>query len=47
MTFHFMPGQWVDGWGLETTKSIVVTESGPAETLCNVERMLFLGSAYA
>ncbi len=44
MTFHFMPGLWMDGWGgLETTETIVITESGPpAEALCNVARKLFI-----
>lgn len=42
MTFHFMPGLWMDGWGLETTESILIRESGPAETFCNVERKLFV-----
>ena len=42
MTFHFMPGLWMDDWGLETTETIVITESGPAEALCNVERKLFV-----
>ena len=42
MTFHFMPGLWLDDWGLETTETIVITESGPAEALCNVERKLFI-----
>ena len=47
MTFHLMPGLWMDGWGLETTESIVIAESGPAEALCNVERKLFLSGASA
>jgi len=38
MTFHFMPGLWMDGWGLEITESIVITESGPAECLLDVPR---------
>ena len=42
MTFHFMPGLWLDDWGLETTETIVITESGHAEALCNVERKLFV-----
>ncbi|KZL16244.1 putative peptidase [Pseudovibrio axinellae] len=42
MTFHFMPGLWMDGWGLETTETILITETGPAEALCNVERKLFV-----
>lgn len=42
MTFHFMPGLWMDDWGLETTETILIRESGPAEALCNVERKLFV-----
>ena len=42
MTLHFMPGLWMDGWGIETTESILIRDSGPAETLCNVERKLFV-----
>ncbi|MDV4169830.1 M24 family metallopeptidase [Rhodovulum sp. FJ3] len=42
MTFHFMPGLWMDDWGLETTETILIREDGPAEALCNVERKLFV-----
>lgn len=42
MTFHFMPGLWMDDWGLEITESIVIRESGPAETLCNQPRKMFV-----
>lgn len=42
MTFHFMPGLWLSDWGLETTESILIRESGPAETFCNVARKLFV-----
>lgn len=42
MTFHFMPGLWLDDWGLETTESILIRESGPAETFCSVERKIFV-----
>ncbi|MCY4543008.1 MAG: M24 family metallopeptidase [Rhodobacteraceae bacterium] len=42
MTFHFMPGLWLEEWGLETTETIVIAEDGPAEALCNVERKLFV-----
>ncbi len=42
MTFHFMPGLWMDDWGLETTETILIRENGPAEALCNVERKLFV-----
>lgn len=42
MTFHFMPALWMDTWGLETTETILIKENGPAETLCNVERKLFV-----
>ena len=41
MTFHFMPALWFDDWGLETTESIVITNSG-VETLANVLRKLFV-----
>jgi len=41
MTFHFMPGLWLDDWGLEITESIVITEAGP-EFLSNVPRELFI-----
>ena len=39
MCFHFMPGLWVDDWGLEITESIRITESG-VECLSNVPRQL-------
>jgi ectoine hydrolase len=42
MTFHFMPGLWMDTWGLETTETILIRDSGPAEAFCSVERKLFV-----
>jgi ectoine hydrolase len=42
MTFHFMPGLWMQDWGLEITESILIRESGPAETFCNRPRQLFV-----
>lgn len=33
MTFHFMPGLWTPGWGLEITETILIKESGGAECL--------------
>jgi len=42
MTFHFMPGLWMDDWGLEITESILIKESGPAEPLTNYPRKLFV-----
>ena len=42
MVFHFMPALWMDSWGLETTETILITEDGPAQTLCDVERKLFV-----
>ncbi|AQZ49461.1 M24 family metallopeptidase [Martelella mediterranea] len=42
MTLHFMPGLWMDDWGLEITETILITENGPAEALCRVERKLFV-----
>jgi ectoine hydrolase len=38
MTFHFMPGLWMDDWGLEITETILITESGAAECLADVPR---------
>ena len=40
MTFHFMPGLWLDDGGLEITETILITETG-VETLCNYPRKLF------
>jgi ectoine hydrolase len=42
MTFHFMPGLWMKDWGLEITESILIKERGPAETLANYPRQLFV-----
>lgn len=42
MTFHFMPGLWLNDWGLETTETILIRDNGPAETLCNLDRKLFV-----
>ena len=41
MTFHFMSGLWMDGWGLEITESFAVTDGAP-ECLANVPRELFV-----
>src|SRR6056297_2710635 len=40
MTFHFMPGLWMDDWGMEITETILIREDGPAECLCTVPRGL-------
>ncbi|MBS1265523.1 MAG: Ectoine hydrolase [Acidimicrobiaceae bacterium] len=42
MTFHFMPGLWMDDWGLEITESIVIADSGPAECLVDVPRSVMV-----
>jgi len=42
MTFHFMPGLWMDDWGIEITESILIKDDGPAEPFCSVERKLFV-----
>ncbi len=42
MTFHFMPGLWKDDWGMEITESIVIQEEGPAATLADFPRRLFV-----
>jgi len=41
MTFHFMPGLWLDDWGLEITESILITDTG-VETFCGTPRKLFV-----
>ena len=41
MTFHFMTGLWMDGWGLEITESIVIRDGAP-ECLADVPRRLFV-----
>ncbi len=40
MTFHFMPGLWMQDWGLEITESILIREQGPAEVLADAPREL-------
>lgn len=42
MVFHFMPALWMETWGLETTETILITEDGPADTLCDIPRQLFV-----
>jgi ectoine hydrolase len=42
MTFHFMPGLWMQDWGMEMTESILIRDSGPAETLCNRPRRMVI-----
>ncbi|MEL6452655.1 MAG: M24 family metallopeptidase [Pseudomonadota bacterium] len=42
MTFHFMPGLWMDGWGLAITESIRITENGAAECLCDRPREMIV-----
>ena len=41
MTFHFMTGLWMDGWGFEITESIVIGEGAP-ECLANFPRKLLV-----
>ena len=42
MTFHFMPGLWMQDWGLEITESILIRDVGPAETFADHPRTLFV-----
>lgn len=42
MTFHFMPGLWMDDWGIEITESILIRDSGPAECFCDRPRKIFV-----
>ncbi len=41
MTFHVMPGVWMDGWGIEVSEPILVTESG-ARQFADVKRQLIV-----
>jgi ectoine hydrolase len=41
MTIHFMPGIWMDDWGIEISECFRVTETG-AETFCDFPRKLFV-----
>lgn len=41
MTFHLMPGIWLDDYGVEITESIRITESG-CELLADVPKDLFI-----
>ncbi|MDJ0626856.1 MAG: M24 family metallopeptidase [Rhodobacter sp.] len=42
MTFHFMPGLWMEDWGLEITEAILIRDDGPAECFCTLPRKLFV-----
>ncbi|MQQ07542.1 M24 family metallopeptidase [Epibacterium sp. SM1979] len=42
MVFHFMPALWMDSWGLETTETILISETGAAEPLSKIDRKLFV-----
>ena len=42
MTFHFMPGLWMENWGLEITEPIRITADGPAECFCDLPRRLIV-----
>lgn len=44
MTFHFMPGLWMKGWGMEITETILIHAHGPAECLCDRPRKMFVKS---
>jgi ectoine hydrolase len=41
MTIHFMPGIWLDDWGIAISEPIRITETG-VETFCSFERRLFV-----
>jgi ectoine hydrolase len=41
MTMHFMPGIWMDDWGIAISESIRITEIG-VEPFCNFPRQLFV-----
>ncbi|WP_350333617.1 ectoine hydrolase DoeA [Coralliovum pocilloporae] len=44
MTFHFMPGLWMDDWGMEITETLLIRDEGPAECLANVPRAMVVKS---
>jgi ectoine hydrolase len=41
MTMHFMPGLWMDDWGVSISEAIRITETG-VETFCDFPRKLFV-----
>ena len=41
MTIHFMPGIWLDDWGIAISEPIRITETG-VETFCDFPRTLFV-----
>jgi ectoine hydrolase len=41
MTIHFMPGIWLDDWGIAISEAIRITQTG-VETFCNFPRQLFV-----
>ena len=41
MTFHMIPGLWMDDWGLEISESFIVTDTG-YERLARVPQRLFI-----
>lgn len=41
MTIHFMPGIWLDDWGIAISEAIRITETG-VETFCSFPRRLFV-----
>jgi ectoine utilization protein EutD len=41
MTIHFMPGIWLDDWGIAISEAIRITESG-VETFCKFPQQLFV-----
>ncbi len=40
MTFHLMPGLWMDDWGLEITESILIRDDRAAMCFCDRPRIL-------
>ena len=42
MCFHFMPGLWMEDWGMEITETILIAEDGPAQCFCDRPRRLFV-----
>jgi len=45
MTFHIMPGMWLDGYGVAITETLKVTKNG-CETITNFPRELFVKQSH-
>jgi ectoine hydrolase len=42
MTFHMIPGVWMDDWGFEVSETFRITEDGAPEVFSHVPRQVFV-----